>query len=595
MLCVWVPRWPLQALAAYAELTPQGAPEPLRRLDTQLDRQIEPRAVIETADPAPLVVVANEAAERFGVVAGLTSVQAEARCPQLQLHWRSQPAEYALEQRISALAEQTTPRRQPLAPGWWLLDLNGLERLRGSALKIAGEWREQMQALGVAATLGLAVEPVVAALAALACPRAGLCLVSPGEERVRMADWPLRLLQQLPADLRMGGVQPAMGRGKARSASGNEDLPAVLGVLRRWGLERLGQLGALPAVGLAERLGPLGLRLRALARGEDCGLLLLPRLRPEPPHCVLEFDPAEENYEALLARLEEVLLAAWRELERRERVLESMSLQLLSVPSPDWLAESGLDMEEQSRLQGTRKRYEHRWLTPPRRMRDLMAQLRLQIQGNPPVGAVARLEFGYSVGAPRKIQPRLFEQAAPDADKLPRVLARLASRLGDEKGDCIGVASTTNSHQPHTYRFTGWRDLGTGERRAPVGGAQHETTEVPGGGGLVLRTVTPGWRLRILEQHYRRSGLGFADRSTSMRAEVGGARLRPGMEMAIASGPEQGRRLGVVRHCAGPWRSSGQWWDQAAWACDEWDVEFDTGLLALLRWQGEWVLTGAYD
>src|SRR5207244_859372 len=38
--------------------------------------------------------------------------------------------------------------------------------------------------------------------------------------------------------------------------------------LERWGIRRLHQLAALPPLGIAERLGPEGLRLRELARGE---------------------------------------------------------------------------------------------------------------------------------------------------------------------------------------------------------------------------------------------------------------------------------------------------------------------------------------
>ena len=40
-------------------------------------------------------------------------------------------------------------------------------------------------------------------------------------------------------------------------------------LFHRWGLQSLGDLAALPAVGLAERLGPEGARLRRMARGED--------------------------------------------------------------------------------------------------------------------------------------------------------------------------------------------------------------------------------------------------------------------------------------------------------------------------------------
>jgi argininosuccinate lyase len=47
----------------------------------------------------------------------------------------------------------------------------------------------------------------------------------------------------------------------------------------------------------------------------------------------------------------------------------------------------------------------------------------------------------------------------------------------------------------------------------------------------------------------------------------------------------------------GPWRRSGEWWDNdAAWAREEWDVELDRGgLYRLTRTRDGWWLEGIYD
>ena len=53
----------------------------------------------------------------------------------------------------------------------------------------------------------------------------------------------------------------------------------------------------------------------------------------------------------------------------------------------------------------------------------------------------------------------------------------------------------------------------------------------------------------------------------------------------------------VVR-CAGPWRSSGEWWDTARWSREEWDVALDdTTLVRLVHdpLHATWYLDGAYD
>ena len=58
---------------------------------------------------------------------------------------------------------------------------------------------------------------------------------------------------------------------------------------------------------------------------------------------------------------------------------------------------------------------------------------------------------------------------------------------------------------------------------------------------------------------------------------------------------------GEVLWAAGPWQSSGDWWEQDAWVRDEWDiaVQEKTGITLyrlihdLLR--GQWLLEGSYD
>ena len=55
---------------------------------------------------------------------------------------------------------------------------------------------------------------------------------------------------------------------------------------------------------------------------------------------------------------------------------------------------------------------------------------------------------------------------------------------------------------------------------------------------------------------------------------------------------------GVVRQAAGPWRSSGNWWDGQRWNRDEWDVAFDDGAVCrifLERDTDGWFVEGIYD
>ena len=56
-----------------------------------------------------------------------------------------------------------------------------------------------------------------------------------------------------------------------------------------------------------------------------------------------------------------------------------------------------------------------------------------------------------------------------------------------------------------------------------------------------------------------------------------------------------------VLWAAGPWRSSGDWWEHDAWLRDEWDIATEKdGGVALYRLvhdllNGKWMLEGGYD
>src|SRR5712691_10249540 len=60
----------------------------------------------------------------------------------------------------------------------------------------------------------------------------------------------------------------------------------------------------------------------------------------------------------------------------------------------------------------------------------------------------------------------------------------------------------------------------------------------------------------------------------------------------------RGTAPALVVACAGPWRVSGEWWDIAGWARDEWDLLLDDGTLCRLardHVSGQWLLDGVYD
>jgi protein ImuB len=70
----------------------------------------------------------------------------------------------------------------------------------------------------------------------------------------------------------------------------------------------------------------------------------------------------------------------------------------------------------------------------------------------------------------------------------------------------------------------------------------------------------------------------------------------------VALDKGQPRRLasseasGAIVEAAGPWRSSGEWWNETRWDRDEWDIVLDNrGAYRLYVASQRWFLDGSYD
>jgi protein ImuB len=76
-----------------------------------------------------------------------------------------------------------------------------------------------------------------------------------------------------------------------------------------------------------------------------------------------------------------------------------------------------------------------------------------------------------------------------------------------------------------------------------------------------------------------------------LAAAVRSARGAPSwLQSALANGE-------VVR-CAGPWRTTGQWWSDARYAFDHWDVQTSDGNVVRLRrdlLRERWEIDGVFD
>jgi protein ImuB len=289
-------------------------------LDGRRELMGEPVALAPEAGRRQVVGEVSPSAEAFGVMPGMRTGEALARCPELRLVppdpdgvrslWR-----VALDklERIGAACESDRE-------GEAFFEAGGLRGIHGG---LDGVLAAARTAVGRGARLGCAPGRFSAYAAALrARPRGrsgrgggpvvaarGSVTVPEGAVRAFLAPLPVGLL---------------------RSRAGLEHLPDLL---ERLGIRTLGQLAALPASATSERFGHPGLLARDLAQGRDTPLE--PRRPPEPVKERLELPEAASGPQ--LERALELLVArVLSRPERRGRTLRSLGIAARFVEGGTW-------------------------------------------------------------------------------------------------------------------------------------------------------------------------------------------------------------------------------------------------------------------
>lgn len=421
------------------------------------------------------------------------------------------PAEGAL----LTVARAFTPRVESLLATDVLLDLHGLGRVwpapqaLGEALLVAGRERGLVLHAAVASTR-------VAALVA-ARGRPGLTVITPGEEAETLAPLPLDLLD-LAEDRR--------------------------GLFRSWGLATLGDLAALPAKGLAERLGPDGPRLRRLALGQD-DTPLVPTRAPDVFESTLDLEWPIDGLEPLsfvLARVLDPLMAA---LVRRGRRAAALTLEL------------GL-------VDGGRVRRTLKPAAPSSEARTWRTLLLLDLEAHPPMGggswdsgraqSILAVTVCAEPTAARTVQYSLLDPAQPSPEKLAELMARLHEWTAAGRG---GAPVLLDTHRPGAFAVEGFAP---GPPPAAISSAPEPH--------LALRAYRPPLPAQVV---IRDGGPVFLSAGASVR--------------------------GPVVDRAGPWQASGDWWD-APWSRAEWDVALAGGALFRIfndRLRDAWFVDGELD
>ena len=381
--------------------------------------------------------------------------------------------------------------------------------------------------------------------------RAGITIVEPGDEASALAPLPLALLTDLASPL---GVRGAGSLDPAEAAE-------LAAAFRRWGLRTLGEVAALPSADVAARLGQAGVQWQRLARGEDPAPLV-PAVPEERFEQALDLEWPIEGLEPLsfvLGRLIEPLSA---HLERRDRGAAVLHVRLHLVS----------------------KATHERSLQLPAPMRDartLRTLALLDLESHPPQAAIDRVVVAVDPTPARVLQYSLITRPLPSPEQVSTLMARLNALMGE--GRC-GSPAPVDSWRPGAFSMAPF---------APV----EAPSDGPGQVGQVSKTEA---QVVVALRRFR-----FA---VPARVQV-----EDGRPVRVTT-DRRGLDGGRIEKCAGPWRTSGEWWadtrsggsgrpggaggENTPWDRDEWDVTASDGATYRIfraRDANAWFIDGVLD
>jgi protein ImuB len=504
-------------------------------------------AVIEGKPPLEKVLAANEEARQAGISPGITKLQAEL-CKQVTLRDRSELQESGVHRALLDCAQSFSPRVEDVAPDTLLLDLSGLEKLFGPLPKIAREISHRASEMGVETNVAVSSTLESALLAARGF--SGVTILSEAKEAEVLGYLPLPVLFVGEQDL--------------------EKSEEFLEIFRSWGIKKFRDLAALPEIELSERLGQLGLELQKKTLG-----LSKRTLSPSDPPLVfeevIELEDSLVLLEPLACALNRMLNQLCARLRARALAAQELHLQLTletgflgESSCPSWSDKaSSRDSQVYVGLQNQGEIF-HRTIHLPVPLLDaktFLKLLHLDLKAHPPGAPVKKIFLRIEPAKPRPAQNALFQPSSPEAEKLELTLARIRGVVGEGR---VGSPELLDTHRRQAFEMK-----------------HFSPPPPPNGNGSVpkdlvttLRIFRPPLSVNVHQQNGRLSHI-----AATRRKQISGD----------------------VLWAAGPWRSSGDWWEQDAWMRDEWDIALreQTGI-AMYRLVhdligGDWVLEGEYD
>ena len=299
--------------------------------------------------------------------------------------------------KLTAVALEFSPVVEEISADTVVLDASGLDRLFGHPQDVAGAIARRAGAVNVA----LASNPDAAICAARGF--SGISVVPYGDEAKFLASLPVSLLSPTPE---------------------------MAETLARWGIYRFSELAALPPLGIAERLGAEGLRLRELARGE-ADRKLVPLEDPLRFEDEIELDYPIELLEPLAFLLARLLNGLCTSLATRALATDELRLRL--------------KLEDRTTFERTL-----RLPVPSLDSKAFLKLWHLDLSAHPPQAPIVHVWMGMHPVKPQAAQSGLFVPAAPEPVKLELTLARIKAIVG---ADRVGSPELLDTHRPDAFQM----------------------------------------------------------------------------------------------------------------------------------------------
>ena len=482
------------------------------------------------------------------------------------------------------VARDFSPRVEACGPREVTLDLSGLARLFGDGKTIAAELRRTAADHGLRVRVAVAGTRTAARLLAhhsadrQGPPYGDVIVIEPGTEAASLANLPIELLaifETFAPKSQIPNPKSQTPNHESRMPDPRSPIPNPFTItLRRWGLRTLGELTSLPPDEVAARLGQAGVEWQRLARGED-RRPLLPAVPEERFEQALDLEWPIEGLEPLsfvLGRLLEPLSA---HLERRDRGGAVLHVRLHLVTRE--VHERSLQLP-----------------APIRDARTLRTLALLDLESHPPSAAIDRVVVAIDPTPGRVVQFSLLTRPLPSPEQVSTLMARLNALMGE--GRC-GTAVAVDSWEPGAFAMKPFAPSDSAaihsngpQRRRDTESSNafqvHESRAIERRANESLCDSVSLWPVAVIASN----DTGIRDRGSGIKSTEPAnpripdprspiptvvamrrfrfpvpARVRVdrGAPVRVIS-DRRGWSGGHVETYAGPWRSSGGWWVEAA-------------------------------